>query len=127
MYFISHNALHAHTVLHVYIRVRTHRKVSLKGLGTTVGGVATDLTGVRHVEAVELVQPVGNGLQWRHKQQTLTHKAQVLHTVHVQWCMLTRTTVQCAAVGKSVGGGFGDLYNYMYMIVHVKSLTCEWV
>ena len=40
----------------------THRKVSLKSLWPTVGGIATDLTGVGDVEAVKFVEPVGNRL-----------------------------------------------------------------
>ena len=36
--------------------------MSLKSLWPTVGGVAADLTGVGNVEAVKLVEPVGNRL-----------------------------------------------------------------
>ena len=36
-------------------------KVSLEGFGTLVGEVAADLAVVRDVEAVEFVEPVGNG------------------------------------------------------------------
>ena len=38
--------------------------MSLKGLGSAVGSVATYLTRVGHVEAMQLVQPVRNGLRW---------------------------------------------------------------
>ena len=39
----------------------THRKVSLEGLGSSVYIVSTYLTVVADVEAVQLVQPVGDG------------------------------------------------------------------
>lgn len=53
----------------------------LKGLGATVGGVATDLAREGHVEAVKLVEPVGNGLRLRAVERTIihTHKTQDVH------------------------------------------------
>jgi hypothetical protein len=40
-----------------------YRKVPLEGLGPSVGVVPTDLTVVVDIQAVELVQPVGDGLK----------------------------------------------------------------
>ena len=40
-----------------------YREVSLKGLWSTICCVATDLTRIGDIETMELVQPVGNGLE----------------------------------------------------------------
>lgn len=42
----------------------------LEGLRSSVGVVPTDLTVVVDVEAVEFIQPVGNGLQETRKEQS---------------------------------------------------------
>ena len=44
-------------------RRATHSKVSLESLGAPVGEVAADLAGVADVQAVQLVQPVRDGLK----------------------------------------------------------------
>ena len=49
-------------MLRVYA-MTTHSEVSLEGLGATVCVVATYLTGVADVEAMQLVEPVRYGLQ----------------------------------------------------------------
>lgn len=41
------------------------REVALEGLWSPVSGVPTDLTGVAQVEPMQLVEPVGDGLQVR--------------------------------------------------------------
>ena len=52
-------------VLNCFRALKTDREVPLEGLGTSVGVVATDLTAVADVEAVQLVEPVGD---WLHIQ-----------------------------------------------------------
>ena len=49
------------------------REVALEGLGSPVSGVPTDLTGVAQVEAMELVEPVWNGLRGGGTTQQVRH------------------------------------------------------
>jgi len=56
--------------------------VSLKSLWPTVGGVATDLTGVGDVEAVKFVEPVGNRLA---EVVEVVEVVKVVEVVEVVW------------------------------------------